>query len=66
VAEKGIRRAETIYKHKNDSCLKLFQEWGEGGIESSGWDEFIHYKNFCKYHNIPPSSTPLKTNKLIY
>jgi hypothetical protein len=39
--------------------LKLFQEWGEG----RKWEKIkgvnpsviylIHYKNFCKCHNVP-------------
>jgi hypothetical protein len=24
------------------------------------YDIFIHYKNFCKFHSVPPSSTTLK------
>jgi hypothetical protein len=41
---------------------------GEGIKESNGRTEFsmiylIHYKNFCKCHNVPPPSTTIKEKK---
>jgi hypothetical protein len=49
--------------------LKLFQECGEreikegGGRVNSIMIYLIHYKNFCKCHNVPPSSTIKKKKK---
>jgi hypothetical protein len=44
--------------------LKLFQEWGEGGIkENDGGGELTvkNWKKFCKCHNVP--STTIKIIK---
>jgi hypothetical protein len=49
--------------------LKLFQEWGEGRLKEndggvhSSTKYLIYCKNFCKCHNIPPSSTTVKKKK---
>jgi hypothetical protein len=35
--------------------LPLSQSW-----MNSSMIYLIHYKNFCKYHNVPPSNTTIK------
>jgi hypothetical protein len=46
--------------------MKLFHEWWEEEIkENDGqgefkYDIFIHCKNICKCHNVPPPSTKIK------
>jgi hypothetical protein len=46
--------------------LKLFQEWGEGGLRramervNSTMIYLIYCRNFCKCHNVLPASTTTK------
>jgi hypothetical protein len=48
--EYGANAVCTCTKMEKQDMLKLFQECGEGGMNST----MIHCKNFCKYHSVPP------------